>query len=490
MGGNNRIPSFSLSQTFLYLGLSLGLFVIGYLILHMAFLWSILFSILPVAFLLLLLLLKNPNHALVLLFIVNYLIMGIPRYVPEIKGGIVMDGLIALTFAGLLITWFFSHDFPWSNLKNGLMFAVSIWFIFCLLNIFNPIAPMGAWIIGIRRTAGYFILIPVLTFLLFHRSKDMKMIIIIWSVLILLAVLKAIIQKYYGFDYAEKYWLYVDGKAKTHILYSGIRYFSFFTDAANFGCSMAFSMVFFSISAFFVKQKFLKYYYFLISLAAAYGMLISGTRAAIAVPFAGYTLFCLLSGNKKVIATFIILLIGAFVFFYFTSIGQGNGYIRRVRTAFHPEHDASFMLRMVNQQKMRTYMASRPFGVGIGTAKAEQFSSEISDIPTDSWLVMIWVETGVVGLILYLCTIIFIIVKGSYIIKFKIRDKKLQGIEAAFLSGIAGMMVASYANEVVAQFPNGPIIYMTMAFVFLSEKYDQEIEESKQQNVIENERNA
>jgi len=55
---------------------------------------------------------------------------------------------------------------------------------------------------------------------------------------------------------------------------------------------------------------------------------------------------------------------------------------------------------------MRAFMADKYFGVGIGTAKAQEYSTaEISKIPTDSWLVMKWVETGIIGLIIYLASI-------------------------------------------------------------------------------------
>lgn len=126
-------------------------------------------------------------------------------------------------------------------------------------------------------------------------------------------------------------------------------------------------------------------------------------------------------------------------------------------------------------------MATKPIGVGIGTAKASEYSnSEISKIPTDSWLVMIWVETGIIGLLLYLGLIFYIIGKGCYLVMFKIKNKNLWGIECAFLSGTAGIFVASYANEVIAQFPNGPIIYMAMAFIFMAEHFDHEVEVEKQ----------
>ena len=44
-------------------------------------------------------------------------------------------------------------------------------------------------------------------------------------------------QKYIGFDSFETKWLN-EGGATTHIIWSGVRYFSFFTDASNMGANM------------------------------------------------------------------------------------------------------------------------------------------------------------------------------------------------------------------------------------------------------------
>ncbi|MEL7588107.1 MAG: O-antigen ligase family protein [Prolixibacteraceae bacterium] len=476
----------SLTQAVVYVGLVTGLFLVVYLNLHVSVPLSILLSIMPIGFLVLLFLLKIPYLSFLLLFTVNYFIMGVTRYVPGLMGGVLIDALVALVFLGIYFTSFKTR-WPWENLRNGLTVVVSVWAFFCILTVLNPEGPFDAWIIGVRRTSFYFFSVPILTFLLFNRYKDLKIIILIWSVFVLLAIAKALVQKYTGFDAAENRWLFIEGKARTHILSSGIRYFSFFTDAANFGCGMAFSMVFFSIVSFYKKNKALKIYFFAVALAAAYGVLISGTRAAIVIPFAGFAVFAVLSKNLKVIMSLSIVLISAFVFLNFTTIGQGNSYIRRMRTTFHTDKDPSFIVRLENQKVIRTYLADKPFGVGIGTAKAQEYStSEISKIPTDSWLVMIWVETGIVGLILYLSIIGYILARGSYIIIFRIKNREIQVVEGAFLSAIFGIFVASYANEVVAQFPNGPIIYMGMAFIFMSERYDQQLEQQKSGKIPEN----
>ena len=57
---------------------------------------------------------------------------------------------------------------------------------------------------------------------------------------------------------------------------------------------------------------------------------------------------------------------------------------------------------------------------------------------------------------------------------FKIRDPELFGILSAFACGIVGIMGASYGNGVYGQLPTGIIIYISMAFIFLGPKLDEE----------------
>lgn len=48
-------------------------------------------------------------------------------------------------------------------------------------------------------------------------------------------------------------------------------------------------------------------------------------------------------------------------------------------------------------------MIHKPFGYGIGLSKGDRFyPKERMPYPPDSWLVSVWVETGIIGLVLYL----------------------------------------------------------------------------------------
>lgn len=95
-------------------------------------------------------------------------------------------------------------------------------------------------------------------------------------------------------------------------------------------------------------------------------------------------------------------------------------------------------------------------------------------MPTDSWFVMIWVETGIIGLLLHIGILLYILIYGSYLALFVLKDEELKGYIIALLCGIFGIYVTSYGNEVLGQFPTAIILYMSMAFVFISPTFDSE----------------
>ncbi|MCE5205386.1 MAG: O-antigen ligase family protein [Porphyromonadaceae bacterium] len=463
---------------FLYSVIILSLWLFSYLILKIGLLQGLLLSISPLVVYLLFRLLERPWLAFLVVVTINYFIMGATRYIPNIPAGIVIDGLLLLTF---FFTLFRSRDetVDWTGMRNPLTLLSGIWMIYCILLVFNPETTTADWAAGVRGLAVYIFIFPLLTATLLNRFKYLKLFLVFWSVLTLLAVLKALIQKYMGFDTAEKYWLYVTGGSTTHIISSGIRYFSFFTDAASFGCGIGMSMVIFSLAAFYTRSKLLRFYFIVIAMLAGYGMMISGTRAAIAVPFVGYAFFILLSKQWKIIIPGIILIAFVFMFFKYTYIGQENAEIRRMRSAFHVTQDASFQARQVNQTRMRTFMKKHPFGIGVGKAKRAEPGDYMYQLPTDTSIVYIWVETGVLGLISFLSIFLVTFVRGVYDVWFKIQDRQLRGLTSALLAGVAGMLACSYGNETLQQFPNGPIIYICMAFIFMGRRFDQAIRDGE-----------
>lgn len=209
-----------------------------------------------------------------------------------------------------------------------------------------------------------------------------------------------------------------------------------------------------------------------------WGMMISGTRGAMIVPMVGGVTYLLHRKNVRVIVTGGVLLALVYVFFAYTYLGQSNSQIRRMRTAFRPEDDASYLVRLETRRVLSTYLASRPLGGGIGSAGdwGKRFSPQgfLAQIATDSWYVQIWAEQGIVGLILHLFVLSYILIKGSFLIMFKLQEQELRGIISALACGFTGIMGASYGNGVLGQMPTGILIYLSMAFIFMSTQLERE----------------
>lgn len=461
--------------------LVIGILVILRITIYQGFQFGVIASLAPIAIILLVIFLTNPKLGFFILFITNYYISGLSRYVQALPPGIVMDIFFVLLISLIILNELNPNSWiKFKNCINPITILALIWILYLIFEVFNTnnISTL-AWFTSVRGLGVYFIFTAIVVTVLMRKYDDLKRLILIWAILCLSAVLKAFIQKHFGFDYAETRWL-AEGGRTTHIIYSGIRYFSFFTDAANFGTGIAFSGVVFAIVAFFINSKALKIFYFITSLACFYGMILSGTRGSIAVPFVGLSLFIVLSKNLKFAVPTAVFVVVAFAFLKFTYIGQGNQYIRRMRSVFNTE-DASLVVRLENQAKLKVYMVDKPFGAGVGMSRGKVYTYKpnpvLSQIASDSWYVLIWVETGIVGLLLHVSILLIILGYGCYLVLFRLKDRELRGIIAAFSCGIAGLYVASYSIEIIGQFPSGIIMYTLMTFIFLSPMYEKEIEE-------------
>lgn len=422
---------------------------------------------------------NKPYISLATLFILNYFIMGISRYFSfPIPITNIYDLFFALIASSIILRQIALRE-DFMNVFNPYTFLSLTWLLYCFVNIGNDITgevQTEAWLKAIRPLALYAILTCLIVAVTCKHYRFIHYFLIVWGFLTLLAAAKGYWQKNHGFDSAEWTWLMTRGES-THLINSGVRYFSFFTDAGNYGCSMGLSSTVFFLTSFYTKKRFEQLFCLIVSAAAIYGLLLSGTRAAIAVPIVGLMLFAFFSKNWKTgIIAFLILTSGVGLL-KFTTIGNSNQMIRRMRTAFDSQ-DASFQVRIENQRALKAYMSETPFGIGIGINN-EFISPQnkyyfVATCPPDSDLVNVWIRTGIVGLVIFLSIHFFLFVYAGYILLFRIRNPEIRGPLTAMLCGCAGMLVASYANMIYFQFPNGPIIYTCYTLVFLGPFFDKQ----------------
>lgn len=429
---------------------------------------------LPVAALILYYITRHPGNALNICIVVSFLAIGASRYTSA-PTGLAVDFILG---AGLIVAFLHPKIRPEAKyLKNGLILLTVLWSVYCILQIFNPEAlSLSAWFYASRGVFIYMLLTVFLGLLYYNTLRRLDEMLILIGVFSMMAALWGLKQYFFGLTQAEWDWLKT-GPFLTHILFGKLRVFSFFSDAGQFGAGMGHAAV---IATILVIGPFSRRYRILWAIVAAvclYLMVLSGTRGALAVPVFGIVAFLIISKNFKILFSGLFALLVVFTFLKFSTIGNNIYEIRRLRTALDPE-DPSLKVRIENQKKYAQYLAPRPFGGGIGSTGSwgKRFSPNtfLAETPTDSWYVKIWGETGITGLIFYMGMLIFILVKGFFIIE-KIRDPQLKYKIIAVYSGYAGIVVASYGNPLLGQLPTGTIIYLSWCFIFLAPGIDKKM---------------
>lgn len=361
------------------------------------------------------------------------------------------------------------------RLGNIMLFALLLWCGFCTLEVLNDTCNLGinvgAWYTGARMMAFQLLY----TFIVFSIYIDHPNVLIkylcVWGAFALFAVLWVWKQKNIGLTAEENAWLQSRGRT-THILAGGtlIRYFSVYSDAANYGIGIASTAVAFIIFGITSKIKKYKYFFLITGMACIWGMFPSGTRTATFCLIAGFMVYIFLSKSLK-IAIPISILFAIFVFILaFTTIGQGNQQIRRMRSAFD-KNDASSNVRAINQETMKKYMKDAPWGIGLGmgydNVPANNKFRRMATIPPDSEYVFIWLRTGVIGITLFLITTAIMFIGACWIVFFQLKSSSLRGIGSGMCCAFVAIQLGGYGNQVLMQFPNCLVFYGGLSIVYI-----------------------
>jgi hypothetical protein len=361
------------------------------------------------------------------------------------------------------------------KLNNGLLITTALWFIYTIGEAFNPEADnIIAWVYAARGVSFYAIQTVPLTLLLFDKKEHLDRfirILIVWGVFGAVWGWK---QVNIGLDPFEQGWLEAGGKI-THVLAGQLRAFSFFSDAGQFGVVMAYVAYISLILSFGPYKTSHKLLYGLAFFVCIIGMGTSGSRGPVFVIFFGVITYLLLIRNFRILIPGIFMILIIFSFLKFTFIGNSNYQVYRVRTALDPK-EASLLVRLSNQEKLRDYLKERPFGSGIGTTDswAARYypNSYLVNLPTDSWFVKIWVENGVIGLSVYALSLALVIVMGVVQLR-KVKNPDTRQKLIALYGGFLGIVTASFGNPVFGQAPLGALMYISMTMLTVAEIYDE-----------------
>lgn len=431
-----------------------------------------LISLVPLLVLFVYLIFKWKMLAFWMLVFINYFVQmkGFPMPVPaSLPNEMLQLLLIAIAIIDARQTPHFERC------GNLMFFSLIIWCSYCTLEVLNDTCGLGinigAWYAGARLLA-FQLLYIFLVFSLYISTPDiLKNYLRVWALLALFSAIWTMKQQYVGLTEVENIFLHGRG-ALTHLLQAGtlIRYWSTFSDAANYGCNAAATAVAFVVFGSTMKIIADKILFLSVAVIVILGMFASGTRTAIVCIFAGFAVYVILSKSIKIAIPSAI--IGSILFFIiaFTNIGQGIQQIRRMRSAFDKK-DASANVRAINQATMRKYMKEAPWGIGLGMGNENVPANNkyrlMATIPPDSEYVFIWLKTGKYGLTTFLIVNAIMFLGACHIVFFKLKNKSLIGIGAGLCGAFAAIHLGGYGNQVLLQYPNGLIFYGGLSIVYI-----------------------
>lgn len=424
----------------------------------------------------------NIKFGALMLLLISFFLIRVTQLGIDIPFGIIIDAFVAAVLLGVIFRKFRKNDL--NPVKSVVGFFVWLWLIYNCLEFFNPIASREAWFYVIRtiavRTLFFFIILEALDSIGF-----LKTFVGAWIALSTLAALYALFQEFHGLLDSEKAWLMRDeDRFKLFFNWGRFRVFSFLADPTVFGILMAFTGVF---CLTFFNNPALKPVHRMLMVGAGGLMLLStvysGTRTAYAMIPAGIFFFALITFEKRIlVATFVCMGLGAAVIFSdIQNLGPliGRNPLERVRSAFRPNEDPSYLIRKENQERIKPFIHSHPFGSGVGSIGVwgERFTpnSALAGFAPDSTYVRVAVELGWIGLIIYCGFLAAVMITGirNY---YRIKNPGLRAFAAGVLAALFSIIVANYPQQAVIQIPNIFIFYTLIACIIKLPQLDEQLQ--------------
>jgi len=414
---------------------------------------------------------KFPVFGVAVYLIMAYWIMFIMNIGIDFPLGTLMDGILVLLLIGFFIEQ--RKNPRWDIYKNPISIVILVWILYNVMQFINPnAASLLAWVYTIRAIAA--VTISYYIFSYHINSVDfIRWIIKIWLLFSVIAALYAAKQEHLGFFEFEQKALDADERLQNLLFINGHwRKSSIFADPVSFSYNMIVSSIICVALMFGPTSRKVKVMLFFFLLLFLNVMLYSGTRAAYVLFPAAMFFLAILKINKKILffsgACFIILIV-------LIRMPTSNNSINRFQSAFRPNNDASYNVRVMNQKRIQPYILSHPLGGGLGStgASGAKFSPNtfLATFPPDSGYVRAAVELGWIGLLL-LCALMFVALKTGIDNYFEMQDPELKTYCLAMLLMIFAMCIGNFPQEGFIQFPLNIYLYLAIALLNVTMRLD------------------
>ncbi len=399
----------------------------------------------------------NPSHGLLLNLAISFLV-----YLPQRVLGLTYS--LASIWEIHLVICFFAALFSLKGadikndnrafFRNPITVFIIIYFLYILLQYFNPNVPtkMG-WILFTRRAVAFMFIYFTAYYILDDFNK-IRRFFKVFIIMVAIATAYGYWQQTFGlppWDFAhlnQSPLMY-----NLHVQWGLIRKFSFL-DVVTYPMIVNVGALILVIFALFEKRQTRLLLYIVAAAILLVGASFSGTRSASYIFPAGLLLYSVTNINKpRTILIYSAVI--AIIFMLVTLPVYRFNTLNRFRSSFTVD-DASLEVRNANRERIQPYIYAHPFGGGLLStgANGEKLFPDhpLAKFPPDSGLLATALEKGWIGLVLDMLLFLVIMIEGTkgY---FRTGNEAFKKYYLAMTCGIFSLVLGEYAQIVIFQIP-------------------------------------
>lgn len=409
----------------------------------------------------------------VLVMLVSIFLLGFVGKYTDAPVGTALDALLGVLLLALLgrVVSRREVSFAW----HPLSLFVLLWIYYNLMQVLNPWAlSKMAWVYTVRTVA---LLLSIYFVACYAFSTYRRIVFTIKFILALsfISALYGLKQEFIGFTPTELAWLTAD-EERFMLIYqwSRLRIFSFFSDPTTFGILMSYMCIFSLVLAAGPFRWWKKAALVLAAISMLLAMAYAGSRTPFAMLPLGLFFYVVMTLRKETILGFL-----AFVMFTaaFVMKSTSSAVIYRIQSTFRPESEDTIRVRLYNQKRIQPFIRTHPFGAGLGSTGywGKRFTPDswLASFAHDSLYVRLAVETGWVGLLLYMM-LLFMALRTSVYYYFRTTAPPIRTFYLGFSVVIFMLIVASYPQEAITLPPTSLVFYVLLAMVVRLKDFDEE----------------
>ncbi len=410
----------------------------------------------------------HPRFGLYLMVLLGFLVPFVKRLEPAVPMGITMDVTMLIMLLGLYIRESRYRIRQWTPLLQPLSIVMLVWILYCLVQgLFTFNGNLQLLVAGFRYVGG-FVMLYFLGLYGIRRLSTLVRLVQVWLAMASVAMVYGYVQQIFGLGQWEMERLLEGGGNYDLLVIPGVfRKFSFFSDPATFGLTMAGSgLVTWILSHYPDLKNIAKWALRVLAVAMWFSGYFSGTRTVVLALIAAAGFHMLLAFRKDVFISSGIL---GIIMLGFIFLPVDTSFRDRYQTIFHPNESASFLARISNQQALQPLIQASPFGMGPGAINIWQESlsadSYLAQYPPESGYLILAGERGWVGLAIFLVLlwiVFFTGIKGYQ----NITHQGLRVYQEAFMTFVFFLACADFPQRGFSVMPLSILFFISAAALY------------------------